>query len=88
MIKKFAFSGAFYDIVDAAHRVAAVDQNQLVCLSLQDSLNDGFSEAAQVCVCNLVGQFKILRHCFQHRAGFPKSTKEFKRSIFTDVIVS
>jgi hypothetical protein len=85
-IKKFTFSGAFYNIIHAPHGITAVDKHQFLCFSFQHRLNHGFSEAAQICMGNLVRHFKIFRHFFQNRTFFSKALKQFCRGIFTDIM--
>ena len=85
-IQKFAFSCARNDIVHAAHGVTAVHHDKLIRFSLQNCLDHGFSESAEICMGDLVRHLEVLRHLLQDRACFPEARKQLDRGVFTDIM--
>ena len=85
-VQKFTFTGAFHNVVHTAHGITAVNKNKLFNLPLQHCLDHGFSEAAEIGMCDLVRKLKILRHFLKNRTFLAKALKKLQRRIFTDVM--
>ena len=85
-VQKFTFTGAFHNVVHTAHGITAINKNKLFNLSLQHCLDHGFSEAAEIGMCDLVRKLKILRHFLKNRTFLAKALKQLQRCIFTDVM--